>query len=100
MKTILISFLLPIFLLVLSTSLEGQNKEQVNTAKSSWYLVWQDEFNGHKLDTSKWNILTRETSKHDELQYYVPDEVYVEDGLLRIRSRIRDFGNKNLRAAS
>lgn len=94
MKTILISFLLPIFLLVLSTSLEGQNKEQVNTAKSSWYLVWQDEFNGHKLDTSKWNILTRETSKHDELQYYVPDEVYVEDGLLRIRSRIRDFGNK------
>jgi beta-glucanase (GH16 family) len=58
-----------------------------------WHLIWEDNFNGSRLDTSKWNILLREQSKHNELQYYVPDEVYVEKGMLRIRSRIRRYGN-------
>lgn len=62
-------------------------------SKNSWEMVWSDEFTGDKLDTGKWNVLTREHSKHDELQYYVPDEVYVENGLLRLRSRIRKFGS-------
>jgi beta-glucanase (GH16 family) len=53
--------------------------------------VWSDEFG--RLDTTKWNILTREQSKHNELQYYVPDEVYVENGWLRLRSRVRDYGS-------
>ena len=59
-----------------------------------WKLVWQDEFSGKILDTTKWNVLIRETSKHNELQYYVPDEVYVENGILRIRSRVRKYGSK------
>ncbi|HRW28296.1 MAG TPA: glycoside hydrolase family 16 protein, partial [Bacteroidales bacterium] len=59
-----------------------------------WQLVWQDEFNGNSLDTSKWTVLIRETSKHNELQYYLPDEVYVENGILRIRSRVRRYGSK------
>ncbi len=58
-----------------------------------WKLVWHDEFNGRKLDPKKWNILLREQSKHNELQYYVPDEVYLENGCLRLRSRVRDFGS-------
>ena len=60
-----------------------------------WKLVWHDEFNGKRVDKSKWNILTRETSKHGELQFYIPDEVYIADGCLRIRSSVRDFGNKH-----
>ncbi|MBP7460033.1 MAG: glycoside hydrolase family 16 protein [Candidatus Delongbacteria bacterium] len=61
--------------------------------KNGWKLIWQDEFNGKKLDGKKWNVLLREQSKHNELQYYVPDEVYVENGYLRIRSRIRTYGS-------
>jgi beta-glucanase (GH16 family) len=57
-----------------------------------WKLVWQDEFNGKRLDTSKWNVLLREQSKHGELQYYLPDEVYIENGILRLRSRVRAYG--------
>lgn len=57
-----------------------------------WQLVWHDEFDGPGLDTTKWNVLMREQSKHNELQYYVPDEVYVENGMLRMRSRVRDYG--------
>ncbi len=68
----------------------------VSTALSAppkgWKLVWHDEFKGKKLDPKKWNVLLRERSKHNELQYYVPDEAYVENGCLRLRSRVRDYG--------
>jgi beta-glucanase (GH16 family) len=59
-----------------------------------WKLVWQDEFDGERLDSSKWNVLLREQSKHAELQYYLPDEVYVENGVLRIRSQLRSYGSQ------
>lgn len=57
-----------------------------------WKLVWCDEFNGRKLDPKKWSVLLREHSKHNELQYYVSDEVYLENGWLRLRSRERNYG--------
>jgi beta-glucanase (GH16 family) len=63
--------------------------------KNGWKLVWHDEFNGKKLSPKKWNVLTREQSKHNELQYYVPDEVYLKNGCLRLRSRRRDFGSQH-----
>ena len=59
-----------------------------------WKLSWSDEFNGNSLDTTKWNVLMRETSKHNELQYYIPEEVYIEDGLLRIRSSRKNYGSQ------
>jgi beta-glucanase (GH16 family) len=68
--------------------------QELPGSKSSWKLIWSDEFNGTRPDTAKWNILIRENSKHGELQYYVPDEVYVENGMLRIRSRVRKYGSK------
>ncbi len=61
-------------------------------APTGWTLVWQDEFNGTSLDTTKWNVLLREQSKHEELQFYLPDEVYLKRGLLRLRSRERAYG--------
>ena len=64
-------------------------------AIGGWKPVWQDEFNGKKLSPKKWNVLLRETSKHNELQYYLPDEVYLEKGCLRLRSRVRDFGSQH-----
>lgn len=63
-----------------------------SAAPGKWKLVWQDEFNGRQLSTKKWNVLIREQSKHNELQYYVPDEAYLERGCLRLRSRVRDYG--------
>src|SRR5512141_3023309 len=60
-----------------------------------WKLVFDDEFDGPALSADRWNVLTREQSKHGELQYYVPDEVYIENGALRLRSRVRDFGTQH-----
>jgi beta-glucanase (GH16 family) len=62
---------------------------------AGWKLVWQDEFNSPELSSKKWNVLTREQSKHNEVQYYVPDEVYIENGSLRLRSRKRDYGSQH-----
>ena len=50
--------------------------------KDGWNLVWQDEFNGKELSPKSWNVLLREHSKHNERQYYVPDEAYIENDCL------------------
>jgi beta-glucanase (GH16 family) len=63
-------------------------------ALPGWKLVFHDEFDGPALDPAKWNVLVREQSKHGELQYYVPDEAYVEKGSLRLRSRVRSYGSQ------
>jgi beta-glucanase (GH16 family) len=76
-------------LTILSAGLSAQEK---TPPRRGWKLIWRDEFNGSKIDPKKWNVLTREHSKHNELQYYVPDDVYIENGCLRLRSRVRDFG--------
>jgi beta-glucanase (GH16 family) len=91
MKTKLIPVLI-LALLPLGNVLHAQDDI---LSRDGWKLVWHDEFNGQGLDTSRWNVLIRETSKHGELQYYVPDEVYVENGMLRIRSRVRKYGTKS-----
>jgi beta-glucanase (GH16 family) len=60
--------------------------------QAAWKLVWKDEFADKELSSEKWNVLIREHSKHNELQYYTPDEAYLENGCLRLRSRKRDYG--------
>lgn len=66
-----------------------------SAADDGWKLVFADEFDGPVLNAAKWNVLVRETSKHGELQYYVPDEALVENGMLRLRSRLRDYGPRH-----
>ena len=67
--------------------------QEITMPGNGWELVWQDEFDSDKIDTTSWNILIREKSKHNELQYYLPDEVYIQNGSLRIRSQVRKFGS-------
>lgn len=59
-----------------------------------WYLVWHDEFEANELDKSKWRIEDAALVKNNELQYYSPDEVYVHDGVLTLRSRQREMGGR------
>jgi beta-glucanase (GH16 family) len=89
MKIRILTLSLFIVFIFPSTMLSQQNGRTVK----GWELVWEDDFDGTSLDTTRWNVLTREQSKHGELQYYVPDEVYVENGLLRLRSRVRNYGS-------
>lgn len=91
-KNVIVLFL--VMILGLNNNLSfGQREIKSNTKQ--WKLIWSDEFDGSKLDPAKWNVLTREASKHGELQYYIPDEVYLKNGNLRIQSSKRDFGSQH-----
>jgi beta-glucanase (GH16 family) len=56
-------------------------------------LVFSDEFDGNALDTEKWSPCYPwdnggcTNSGNNELEWYVPEDVLVEDGLLRLRAR-------------
>lgn len=63
---------------------------------SGWILVFHDEFNGEKLDTTRWNTCYPwaegggcTNGGNNELEWYQPDEVIVDDGFLRLRAEDR-----------
>ncbi|MGM0902164.1 MAG: glycoside hydrolase family 16 protein [Bacillota bacterium] len=65
------------------------NTEDVNLASKQeysegWESVWEDDFNGAGLDHYKWNIVDWAAEKNEELQYYSPNNVKVEDGFLKL----------------
>ena len=68
-----------------------------NPLPPPWQLVWQDEFDGAALDTTKW---VRETGGHgwgnNELEFYTDrvENSRLENGSLVIEARSEAFGNQ------
>lgn len=58
------------------------------------YLVWSDEFDGPAVDGTKWRIEDAGLVKNNEKQYYAPDDVYIENGHLVLRSQRRAMGDR------
>lgn len=56
----------------------------------AWSLLWHDEFDGTSVDRSKWQVLDAHLIKNGELQYYDPEDVYLDGGRLVLRSRYHD----------
>lgn len=50
-----------------------------------WNNVFEDEFEGSSLDTTKWNPTYNWGHTHNHRAYCVAENVLVEDGLLRIK---------------
>ena len=55
-----------------------------------WKLIWHDEFGGDQLDMSKWRVENAALVKNNELQYYSPQNVYVRDGKLVLKSEKKE----------
>jgi beta-glucanase (GH16 family) len=54
----------------------------------SWDLVWQDEFEGRRLDLKKWTVGNNSEPNYDGgINIYAPQDVDVANGDLVIRSR-------------
>src|SRR4051812_44238130 len=53
--------------------------------------LFADEFSGHELDRSKWNVIVTGRTVNEEQQAYVDstDVLYVKDGALVIQPRFR-----------
>jgi beta-glucanase (GH16 family) len=54
--------------------------------RSGFDLAWFDEFDGHSLDTTKWRASNNSTPTNNSLQDYLPEQVSVSDGCLKILS--------------
>jgi len=87
-KSILIACL---FLLIASPALA---KEGALAKKAGWHMIWHDEFEGDSIDLSKWRVEDAALVKNNELQYYTPEEVYVHDGVLTLRSSKQEMGSR------
>lgn len=59
------------------------------TRPARWELVWSDEFNGPQLDAATWIVVNGPANVNRELQSYAPDDVYLENGALVLRSQRR-----------
>ncbi len=60
-----------------------------STDHDSWTLVWSDEFNGDRIDLSKWEHEVNATGGgNNELQYYTErsQNSWVSDGVLHIQA--------------
>lgn len=58
--------------------------------KVGWRLVFDDEFNGSKLDTHKWSTqYWWGRTNPPEMQFYAPDAFTLQRGLLRIEAQQR-----------
>lgn len=59
----------------------------LNLAAQEWELVWSDEFDyTGKPDEKSWSY-EKGFARNEELQWYQPDNAYVENGLLIIEAR-------------
>ncbi len=59
------------------------------SAEDGWELVWNDEFSGNTLDTTKWeNLNTKKSAPRPKESEVQEDNAYVEDGKLIIKNEI------------
>lgn len=68
------------------------------TQEDSWEMVWNDEFDGHTIDETKWNVQNTGTVYNNELEYYHPDNASLEtesgQGVLALEARKQAYGGK------
>jgi len=68
-------------------TLMGMREEEAR-----WELVWSDEFEGKALDSSKWEVIVNgRGGGNNELQYYLKENVRIENGMLVIEARKEKF---------
>lgn len=62
-----------------------------NVKKDGWKLIWQDEFEKNQLSSHLWNLEYWPAEKNNELQYYTPDNVAVDDDHLKLVSKRENY---------
>jgi beta-glucanase (GH16 family) len=69
------------------------------TNTTPWKLVWQDEFNGSSLDTSKWSVIDGPSTINGELPYFRAQNATVSGGNLIIKTDNEKFGGRDFTSA-
>jgi beta-glucanase (GH16 family) len=61
---------------------------------AKWGLTWADEFQGTTVDAANWIVNDGAANVNNELEYYTPTEVYLENGALVLRSQKQSMGGR------
>lgn len=83
-------------------SVLGQDDIQPPSLEGNWQLVFHDEFDGTGVDDAKWvtcywwDYEGCTNLGNNELEWYQPYEVIVDDGILRLRAHRRNVETPNL----
>ncbi|BFM20209.1 glycoside hydrolase family 16 protein [Gilvimarinus japonicus] len=81
-----------------SSSADSSSSSSEPVASNEWQLIWEDNFDGDAIDSSKWEF---ETScwggGNNEQQCYTDraENAYVADGMLTIVAKREDFTGSN-----
>ena len=78
-----------------STGPVKENPPPVATRPAKWGLTWADEFDGPTLDATTWIAVDGPAGVNNELEYYTPADVYIENGALVLRSQQRSMGGRS-----
>jgi beta-glucanase (GH16 family) len=90
------ALLIPLFLVsnFIPKFIPKAHAQDPHAAPKPWKLVWSDEFDGDKLDQTKWRVEDAALVKNNEKQYYTPEDVYLKEGKLILRSQKRPMGGR------
>jgi len=84
---------------IVTVTAQAGNKKvytiHVNRLFGKWDLIWNDEFDGTGVDTSKWTALEEKDGGFKSLQYYRPENVTVSGGKLTITARKEKYKGKS-----
>ena len=70
------------------------------TLRGGWVLKWNDEFDGNRLDETKWAYELGVVRNKGSKQAYTKDCVEVKDGMLLLHSRAQQTENVNFEEGS
>jgi beta-glucanase (GH16 family) len=70
----------------------------VQAASPGWTQIWNDEFTGSTLDTTKWTAETTTHPANNEKEAYLPQQVTVSGGNMVITSENMPFGGQPYRS--
>ena len=95
-KIILLSTVTAMLAMALLVNCQKSSKSV--EAPEGWHLVWNDEFNGKEIDTTKWDFQLGTGSQYglegwgnNELQYYRKENAFVKDGNLVLEARKENY---------
>jgi len=67
----------------------------MTASATTWKLVFEDNFEGTTINTTNWNVYNMTTHGPTELELYMADDVYMQDGKLILRTRCRSISHGN-----
>lgn len=64
-------------------------------APNGWRLIWADEFDDVAATLDKWTMEDMAVEQNNELQYYSPNNVKIEDGYLTLIAKDENIHGRN-----